>query len=69
MALRPGSGKPGLSQPTIEDHVDNMRFFSRYLVLYAYSLRRLDEAHREVGLLTFQRIGSRAKRCGPPFPA
>ena len=34
----------GLSEPTIKDHVDNMRFFSRYLVLYAYSLRRLDEA-------------------------
>ncbi len=34
----------GLSEPTIRDHVDNMRFFSRYLLLYAYSLRRLDEA-------------------------
>ena len=34
----------GLSEPTIKDHVDNMRFFSRYLVLSAYSLRRLDEA-------------------------
>ena len=34
----------GLSEPTIKDHVGNMRFFSRYLVLYAYSLRRLDEA-------------------------
>ena len=34
----------GLSKPTIRDHVDNMRFFSRYLLLYAYSLRRLDEA-------------------------
>ncbi len=34
----------GLSEPTIRTHVDNMRFFSRYLLLYAYSLRRLDEA-------------------------
>jgi len=34
----------GLSEPTIKDHVDNMRLFSRYLLLYAYSLRRLDEA-------------------------
>ena len=34
----------GLSEPTIKEHVDNMRFFSRYLLLYAYSLRRLDEA-------------------------
>jgi len=24
--------------------VDNIRFFARYLLLYAYSLRRLDEA-------------------------
>src|SRR5437588_9832631 len=34
----------GLREPTIKDHVDNIRFFSRYLLLYAYSLRRLDEA-------------------------
>src|SRR5438128_1535020 len=34
----------GLSEQTIKDHVDNMRFFARYLLLYAYSLRRLDEA-------------------------
>jgi site-specific recombinase XerD len=34
----------GLSEHTIRDHVDNIRFFSRYLLLYAYSLRRLDEA-------------------------
>ena len=34
----------GLREPTIRDHVDNIRFFSRYLLLYAYSLRRLDEA-------------------------
>ncbi len=34
----------GLSEQTIRDHVDNLRFFSRYLLLYAYSLRRLDEA-------------------------
>src|SRR5260370_16801501 len=33
-----------LSEQTIKDHVDNMRFFARYLLLYAYSLRRLDEA-------------------------
>ena len=33
----------GLSEPSIRTHVDNMRFFSRYLLLYAYSLRRLDE--------------------------
>jgi site-specific recombinase XerD len=34
----------GLSEHTIRDHVDNIRFFARYLLLYAYSLRRLDEA-------------------------
>ena len=34
----------GLSEPTIKEHIDNMRLFSRYLLLYAYSLRRLDEA-------------------------
>src|SRR5712691_4803952 len=34
----------GLSESTIKAHVDNMLFFSRYLLLYAYSLRRLDEA-------------------------
>ena len=34
----------GLSEPTIRDHIDNIRFFSRYLLVYAYSLRRLDEA-------------------------
>src|SRR5258708_14454019 len=34
----------GLSEPTIKDHVDNIRLFSHYLLLYAYSLRRLDEA-------------------------
>jgi site-specific recombinase XerD len=33
----------GLSEQTIKDHVENMRFFSRYLLLYAYSLRRLDQ--------------------------
>ena len=34
----------GLSEQTIKAHVDNMRFFTRYLLLYSYSLRRLDEA-------------------------
>ena len=34
----------GLSEQTIKDHVDNIGFFARYLLLYAYSLRRLDEA-------------------------
>jgi site-specific recombinase XerD len=34
----------GLSEQTLKAHVDNMRFFARYLLLYAYSLRRLDEA-------------------------
>ena len=34
----------GLSEHTIKAHVDNMRFFARYLLVYAYSLRRLDEA-------------------------
>ncbi len=34
----------GLSKQTIKAHVDNIRFFARYLLLYAYSLRRLDEA-------------------------
>ncbi len=34
----------GLSEQTIKGHVDNIRFFARYLLLYAYSLRRLDEA-------------------------
>ena len=36
----------GLSDQTIKDHVDNIRFFSRYLLLYAYSLRRLHQANR-----------------------
>ena len=34
----------GLSEPTIKAHVDNMRFFGRYLLWYGYSLHRLDEA-------------------------
>ena len=34
----------GWSEPTIKAHVDNMRFFARYLLVSAYSLRRLDEA-------------------------
>jgi len=34
----------GLSEQTIKEHVDNMRLFSRYLLWYGYSLRRLDEA-------------------------
>jgi len=34
----------GLSKQTITDHVDNMRFFARYLLLYASSPCRLDEA-------------------------
>jgi hypothetical protein len=34
----------GFSEPTIKAHVDNMRLFEHYLLLYAYSLRRLDEA-------------------------
>jgi site-specific recombinase XerD len=33
-----------LSEPTIKAHVDNMRFFRRYLLWYGSSLRRLDEA-------------------------
>ncbi len=39
-ALRPS----GLSEPIITAHVDNIRFFAHYLLLYAYSLCRLDEA-------------------------
>src|SRR6516225_1500158 len=34
----------GLSDPTIKAHVDNMRFFGRYLLWSGYSLPRLDEA-------------------------
>jgi site-specific recombinase XerD len=34
----------GLSEQTIRDHVDNIRFFACYLLVYAHSLRRLDEA-------------------------
>ena len=34
----------GLREQTIKEHVDNMRLFSRYLLWYGYSLRRLDEA-------------------------
>src|SRR5437773_12453249 len=34
----------GLREQTIKAHVDHIRFFSRYLLLDAYSLRRLDEA-------------------------
>jgi hypothetical protein len=33
----------GWSEKTIQAHVDNIRFFTRYLVLYAHSLQRLDE--------------------------
>ena len=33
-----------LREPTIRDHVDNLRLFEHYLLLYAHSLRRLDEA-------------------------
>jgi site-specific recombinase XerD len=34
----------GLSEQTIKAHVDNIRFFGRYLLWYGSSLRRLDEA-------------------------
>jgi site-specific recombinase XerD len=34
----------GLREPTIRDHVDNLRLFEHYLLLYDYSLRRLDDA-------------------------
>ena len=34
----------GLSEHTIKAHVDNMRFFGRYLLWYGSSLRQLDEA-------------------------
>ena len=34
----------GLSEQTIKAHVDNMRFFGRYLLWYGSCLRRLDEA-------------------------
>ena len=34
----------GISEQTIKDHVDNIRFFSRYLLWYGSPLRRLDEA-------------------------
>lgn len=34
----------GLSEQTIKAHADNMRFFSRYLLLDSSSLRRLDQA-------------------------
>jgi site-specific recombinase XerD len=34
----------GLREQSIRDHVDNLRLFEHYLLLYAYSLRRLDEA-------------------------
>src|SRR5207302_7435202 len=34
----------GLREQTIKDHVDNIRYFAYYLLLYAHSLRRLDEA-------------------------
>jgi site-specific recombinase XerD len=34
----------GLREQTIKAHVDNMRLFAHYLLLYASSLRRLDEA-------------------------
>jgi hypothetical protein len=58
----------GLSEQTIKAHVDNMRLFSRYLLLYAHSLRRLDEA-TEGAVYDFLEIGSHAKRCGPVCPA
>ncbi len=34
----------GLREQTIRDHIDNLRLFAHYLLLYAHSLRRLDEA-------------------------
>ena len=34
----------GLSEHTIKAHVDNTRFFGRYLLWYGSCLRRLDEA-------------------------
>ena len=34
----------GLREQTIRDHVDNLRLFEHYLLLYDYSLRCLDEA-------------------------
>lgn len=34
----------GWSAPTIRDHVDNIRFFTKYLAWYTRSQHRLDEA-------------------------
>jgi len=34
----------GWSEKTIQDHVDNMRFFTKYLAWYSHSQHRLDEA-------------------------
>ncbi len=34
----------GWSEETIKDHVDNIRFFTKYLVWYTHSQHRLDEA-------------------------
>ena len=34
----------GLREPTMRDHIDNLLLFEHYLLLYDYSLRRLDEA-------------------------
>src|SRR6266568_1702740 len=44
MPRRMSNGSKPLSRRTIKDHVENIQFFARYLLLYAYSLRRLDEA-------------------------
>lgn len=43
-AARSWLNQAGWSEKTIQDHVDNIRCFTRYLVLYAHSLCRLDEA-------------------------
>ena len=34
----------GWSEETIKDHVDNIRFFTKYLVCYTHSQHRLEEA-------------------------
>ena len=34
----------GLREPTVRAHVENLQLFEHYLLLYDYSLRRLDEA-------------------------
>jgi len=44
-AFRTWLKQSGLSEKTIKNHVDNIDFFTHYLVYYDDPLKKLDEAH------------------------